>query len=95
MKLKSDRFKRSREGRSQLLDISCAKCGRHLFDYQKDGAGILKRAYYDRILGTNVGKGNLICPNCKTLLGVPMVYKKENRQAIRLLKGAVSKKVAK
>jgi len=46
---KSDKYKRTRGGYSRLLDISCAKCGTHLFYYQKDGPGMLKRMYLDRI----------------------------------------------
>ena len=36
----------------RLLDISCAKCDTHLFYYQKDGPGMLKRMYLDRIYGS-------------------------------------------
>ncbi len=93
--LKNDKYRKARGGHSRILDISCAKCGTHLFNYQKDGPGILKRTYLDRILGSKVGKSNLLCPKCKELLGVPIIYKKENRPAIRLFEGAVSKKIAK
>ena len=93
--LKNDKYRRTRGGHSRLLDVSCAKCGAHLFYYQKDGPGILKRTYLDRIVGSKIGKSNLVCPKCKFLLGVSIIYKKENRQAIRLFEGAVSKKITK
>lgn len=94
-KLKNDKYRKARGGHSRLLDVSCSKCNTHLFYYQKDGPGILKRTYLDRIVDSNVkGRSNLICPKCKELLGVPMIYKKENRSAIRLFVGAVSKKIA-
>ena len=49
MKLKSDKFKKFRGGYSRLLNIACSKYSTHLFFYQKDGPGILKRMYLDRI----------------------------------------------
>src|SRR3989338_10641409 len=94
-KFKSDKYRKARGGHSRLLDVSCAKCNTHLFYYQKDGPGILKRTYLDRIVDSKVGKSNLVCPKCKELLGVPIIYKKESRPAIRLFEGAVSKKITK
>lgn len=93
--LKNDKYRKARGGHARLLDVSCAKCNTHLFYYQKDGPGILKRTYIDRMLDSKIGKSNLVCPKCKELLGVAMVYKKENRPAIRLFVGAVSKKISK
>jgi hypothetical protein len=64
--------------------------------YQKDGPGILKRMYLDRMVNVDTHKwlkSNLECPKCKTLLGVPIIYKKEDRPAIRLFAGAVGKKI--
>ncbi len=37
----------------------------------------------------------LRCPECKELLGVHMIYKKEDRPAYRLFVGAVGKKIVK
>jgi hypothetical protein len=97
--LKNDKFKKARGGHSRLLDISCEKCGTHICYYQKDGPGILKRMYIDRIDGLNLAGYSLkdlpqlICANCKQHLGVPMNYKKEDRLAYRLFVGAVSKKI--
>lgn len=93
--LKKDKYRRARGGHSRLLDLSCSKCGTHVAYYQKDGPGILKRMYVDRIIDSKVSQKNLECPKCKELLGVSMIYKKENRPAIRLFEGSVSKKITK
>lgn len=105
IKFKSDNYKKSRGGYSRLLDISCAKCGQHLCFYQKDGPGILKRMYIDRIYESNKYSGlenqplksipQLTCSNCKTLIGMPYIYEKEKRLAFRLFVGGVSKKITK
>ncbi|MDO8668817.1 MAG: hypothetical protein Q7K65_00805 [Candidatus Buchananbacteria bacterium] len=93
--LKSDKFKKSRGGYSRWLSLSCEKCKAQLMIYQKDGPGILKRLYIDRIVfPTHMnGKPKLECKKCRTILGVPMVYKKENRLAYRLFAGAIEKKI--
>lgn len=103
MRLKQDKFRKARGGHSRLLDVSCSKCGEHLFYYQKDGPGILKRTYLDRISNSEKFENlqhlsfneipQLICPNCGEHVGTPIVYKKENRPAFRLFEGAVSKKI--
>ncbi len=49
MKLKQDKYRKDRGGSSKLLDISCKRKRHHLFYYQKDGPGIIKRLYLDRI----------------------------------------------
>lgn len=100
----NDKYKKSRGGYSRLLNISCAKCSKHICYYQKDGPGILKRMYLDRIYKSNKYSGsqdiasknlsNLICPGCKELIGVPMIYKKESRPAFRLFEGSVAKKIS-
>jgi len=41
---------------------------------------------------SSIGR-NLICPKCRALLGIAMIYKKENRPAVRLFAGAVGKGV--
>ena len=74
--------------------MGCEKCKTDLLIYQKDGSGMLKRLYFDRIVNIgNLGEGNLLCTKCKMVLGVPIVYEKENRPAYRLFAGAVSKKI--
>ncbi len=103
IKFKNDNYKRTRGGYSRLLDISCAHCGSHLFYYQKDGQGLLKRMYLDRIYKSGkyidftksqlANVPQLRCDECKKLLGTPYIYKKENRLAFRLFVGSVSKKI--
>jgi hypothetical protein len=81
IELKNDKYRKTRGGHARLLNISCVKCNKHVCYYQKDGPGILKRMYADRISGLKfTDKANLICPSCKELLGVPIVYKKGNAQ---------------
>lgn len=95
---KNDKYKKARGGYSRLLDISCASCGNHLCYYQKDGPGILKRMYLDRISGSDFYAFNsknlkaipqLLCTKCKLQIGIPIVYEKEKRPAYRLFVGAV------
>lgn len=47
---KKDKYSKSRGGRSRLFDIICPDCKIHVRCYQKDGPGILKRMYLDRII---------------------------------------------
>lgn len=104
LKFKSDKYKKTRGGYSRLLDISCEKCGTHLFYYQKDGPGMLKRMYLDRIYGSDKYSGlenkslksvpQLVCPKCGQHIGVPINYAKENRLAYRLFVGSVTKKIS-
>ncbi|MCX6744321.1 MAG: hypothetical protein NTX82_02240 [Candidatus Parcubacteria bacterium] len=97
--LKNDRFRKNRGGHSRFLQLFCDKCGYNLAIYQKDGPGILKRLYLDRIIfpkELSDGKSkNLKCKNCNTLLGILIIYEKENRLAYRLFAGAIGKKIIK
>ncbi|HEX7042372.1 MAG TPA: hypothetical protein VF189_03920 [Patescibacteria group bacterium] len=105
IKFKSDKYKKSRGEYSRLLDISCANCGNHVCFYQKDGPGILKRMYLDRIYESKEYSGlenqslklipQLNCSNCETLIGIPYIYEKENRLAFKLFVGGVVKKIVK
>ena len=105
IKFKSDKYKKARGGYSRLLDISCARCGQHLCLYQKDGPGLLKRMYLDRIYKSDKYSGlenqplklisNLVCSGCGQTVGVPYIYEPENRLAFRLFVGEVSKKIVK
>lgn len=92
----NDKYKKARGGYSRLLEIHCEKCGASICKYQKDGPGILKRMYFDRISNLTPNfKKELSCPGCKEVLGVPIIYKKENRQAYRLFVGSVKKVITK
>lgn len=93
---KNDKYKKSRGGYSRLLRISCEKCGEQVCLYQKDGPGSLRRMYKDRIIDPKVSllKKDLSCPN-NHLLGVKIIYDKENRPAFRLFVESVIKKIVK
>ena len=93
--MKNDKYRKAREGYSRILQLSCASCGKNLFRYQKDGPGILKRLYLDRILDYPIVPAKLVCSKCKELLGSKIIYKKEKRLAYRLFMGAVAKKIVK
>ena len=96
---KSDKYRKNRGGHSRWLLLSCEKCDNPIAVYQKDGPGILKRLYLDRIFEPKELKDennkNIICHKCKTLLGIQYVYEKENRLAYRLFAGAIGKKIVK
>lgn len=96
---KSDRFRKNRGGSSRWLELFCDKCSQPFAIYQKDGPGILKRLYLDRISAPSEladGKHkNLECRKCGSLLGVQYIYEKENRPAFRLFAGAVRKQIVK
>jgi len=94
--LKNDKYRNKRGGYSRLLEISCQKCGSFVCFYQKDGPGNLRRMYLDRILDNKVplsGK-NFACPK-GDVLGVKIVYKKENRDAFRLFVDSIKKMIIK
>jgi len=96
---KSDKYRKSRGGHSRWLLLHCEKCGHEIATYQKDGPGILKRLYLDRIIepqGIGQKKNKqLVCSACKTVLGLLTMYEKENRPAYRLFAGALGKKIQK
>ena len=94
MKLKNDNFRKSRGGYSRLLEISCSSCSKKLFKYQKDGSGIIKRMYIDRIYEDVKGQ-NLKCKNCGNLIGRLAIYEKENRPAYTIKLGTIKKKIVK
>ena len=97
MKLIKDKYSAARGGQSKLLDICCDHCKKHLFYYQKDGPGALKRMYIDRIceFGEIGLDKDLVCPNCGRLLAIHITFEKENRPALRLFVGSIIKKAAK
>ncbi|HEY4496748.1 MAG TPA: hypothetical protein VI432_01185 [Candidatus Paceibacterota bacterium] len=93
--MKNDKYRKARAGHSKILQLTCAKCEKDLFRYQKDGLGILKRLYLDRIIDNRNYSKNLVCPKCRSVLGIKIIYKKENRPAYRLFAGTVFKTIVK
>lgn len=103
-KPKKDRYSNARGGGSQFLDLFCSNCGMHLVLYQKDGPGQLLRLYLDRLVEpeelsslqsavfAKSDMPNLRCHKCDALVGVPMVYRPEDRLAYRLIQGSFRKK---
>jgi hypothetical protein len=94
VKLKNDKFRKTRGGCSRLLEITCSFCNEKLFNYQKDGPGIIKRTYVDRIYG-DVNGANLRCKKCGSLIGNLTIYKKESRPAYAIIPGSIKKKILK
>ena len=82
-----------------MINVSCMKCGKELFVYQKDGPGWLKRCYLNRILGPEkyeklqhdktikepMDLKNLKC-DCGIVIGSPMKHK-DGRLAFHLIRG--------
>ena len=105
MEWTNDAYRQARGGYARLFAVSCATCGTHLFYYQKDGPGLFKRLYLDRIYLSKVYTGlqhrvlqhlpQLLCPQCGEHLGIPILYQKEQRLAVRLFAGAVTTKISK
>jgi len=101
---KKDRYVNARGGNSHFLDLFCSKCNKHLVLYQKDGHGRLLRIYLDRIfepqefaflnlrISDKAEMSNLVCQQCKALVGVPMIYESEGRLAFRLIYGSFLKR---
>lgn len=94
--LKNDKYRRTRGGYSRLLDITCQKCDSGICLYQKDGPGNLRRMYLDRISENKVplSDKNLNYKNGH-LVGIKIIYEKENRPAFRLFVDSVKKKIIK
>ncbi len=88
-----------RRGDPKMLAIHCAQCKAFVMDYQKDGPGRLLRCYLDRIHRPYALKmlqykkfsistsPKLHCPTCKKVIGIPMIYKMEQRPAYKMLFG--------
>lgn len=80
--MKNDKFSHARGGWSRVLDVSCEGCGVRLCYYQKDGPGPLKRMYVDRMINLTPRDDQLICSECKRILGIQITYKK--RESARI-----------
>ncbi|MBM3271783.1 hypothetical protein FJY94_00630 [Candidatus Kaiserbacteria bacterium] len=96
MKLKNDRYKKARGVYTRLLEINCQKCDSNICLYQKDGPGNLRRMYIDRIIEprVSIARKDLTCSKGH-LIGVKIIYEKENRPAFRLFVDSVLKKIVK
>ncbi|PIP74570.1 MAG: hypothetical protein CO135_01120 [Candidatus Levybacteria bacterium CG_4_9_14_3_um_filter_35_16] len=96
-KFKRDKYRKTRGGTSHFLDLYCTKCKNHLLLYQKDGPGILKRLYLDRILAPDelISSKLLVCLKCSSLIGNLSIYEKEKRKAFNLIPGTLTKKISK
>jgi ribosomal protein S27E len=98
LQFKKDKRSKARGGNSEFLQIFCSKCNIDIALYQKDGLGELIRLYIDRFFSPEsllalqaiIEKTKLPalkCIKCNNLVGIPMVYEKENRLAYRLIRG--------
>lgn len=99
LSFRRDTYKTAR-GRSQFLDVSCARCGTYVALYQKDGPGPLKRMYLDRFFKpahlaplAAVKSAKKLppfkCSKCGEDFGIPFVYAKENRLAYKLFQSVL------
>ncbi|OHA27180.1 MAG: hypothetical protein A3C06_03840 [Candidatus Taylorbacteria bacterium RIFCSPHIGHO2_02_FULL_46_13] len=105
LKLKSDKYRKHREGYLRFLNVYYDHCEHEVLVYQKDGPGELKRLYFDRISFPEnltllqhlpIKKvPNLICLKCKSVLGIAYIYPKEKRVEFRLFAGAIRKNTTK
>lgn len=94
-KFKNDSYGR-RRGAPMMLSISCSGCGNYIMSYQKDGPGPLLRCYLDRIhhpepiqkrqyeVFDKNESLRLECEHCNIVIGVPIIYEKENRPAYHM-----------
>jgi hypothetical protein len=97
-KLKKDSYQK-RRGTPKMLTIFCVPCNVYVMSYQKDGPGPLLRCYLDRIHHPDFLESRqyvefnkrtaskLICETCKEVIGVPIIYDKENRPAYHMRQG--------
>lgn len=97
MKIKRDKYLRERGGTAKIINVSCARCGKLLLIYQKDGPGWLKRCYLNRIIWPEeyliLQKSikepsdlkSLVC-ECGEVIGSPMKHK-DLRIAFHLIRG--------
>ena len=101
-KIKKDKWFRDRQSTYLVLHISCAKCGREILLYQKDGRGGLHRLYLNRILApeslaslqntiSSVKQLSMLRCECGVNIGMPMLHR-EGRLAFRLINGSYTKR---
>jgi len=83
--IKRDKYFRKRGSYCRILKVKCSKCGRVLFEYQKDGPGWLKRCYVNRIISNKKFSGNQELRCCR-VIGTPITHK-DGRKAYKLIRG--------
>lgn len=104
-KLVNDKYRKNRGGQAVLYVLFCRNCGQKLMLYQKDyPRGFLKRLYLDRIYApaglARLKKyalskvPQLICPNCRHIIGLPYIHPKEGRKAYMIEVASLTKKVS-
>lgn len=89
--IKNDKYKIKRGNFSKIILLTCKNCKHKIGYYQKDGDGWLKRCYVDRLYilpKLNHAKFSLkkffTCLKCKSILGKPLIYQKESREAFEI-----------
>lgn len=104
-RLKHDVFCDNRGGESALLVLYCRNCGQKLMLYQKDRPrGYLKRLYLDRIYAPAAmarlqhlpiqQAPQLLCPQCRHIIGLPYIHPKEKRKAYMIEVASLIKKTS-
>jgi hypothetical protein len=103
MEWKNDPYRQACGGSARLFAVHCATCGTHLFSYQKDGPGIVKRLYLDRIYQSQAYAGvehralqdvpQLLCPQCGGASRHSHNIRERTMVGFRLFAGVVTTKV--
>lgn len=92
-KIKNDKFQKSRGGTSCILDVRCDHCAGHVCYYQKKRPRLTQAYVICRMINLQPTGESLLCAGCQRLLGVRVIWQKEDRPAYRLFAGAVTKKI--
>lgn len=73
-------------GEPRFYKIFCSFCNKLILIYQKDGPGRLLRCYRDRIhYPADIDPYHILkCRHCQNIIGCPMIYKPERREAFRM-----------
>lgn len=87
-------------GSPQMYNIFCSSCNHFLIQYQKDGPGILKRCYVDRIHRPSSIRKKMpvliFCSSCKAVIASHIIYNPshnpENRPAYKMTENSFKMK---
>ena len=74
-----------------MYKLYCEKCGEFICKYQKDGPGIIKRLYIDRMSETKMSDNKDLYCIKKHHIGSKFIYEKGNRPAYRIYAGSIIK----